>query len=619
MLDMNIRTLLTLVFVALSPYLFAQCVPSPGLANANPGFYPDPDSLPCIVQGVNYTARVEFKAPEAVGNIIVDSVTVDSIGNFPNGIFWQTNKASNTFKGGEAGCVDAFGITNSPAGGYPVQFFITLYARGLSPISGEYYNIAGTLGLPVNDTITLKVISFGDTCSNVASSVQSGVIQTRVFFDADGDGVYDPTETPMFGQEVRLNPGNNRVYTDVNGEAYFYVPFGNYNLNLKNNPLFSSTTGGGTIVNISLTPANPTALANDFGLEPKNNTKASVDVDLTTGPARPGFASNHWITYTNTGSTVESGVVSYLAAPDLQFQSASTAPASQAGQQFTFNYSNLNPGEQRRILIIHSLAPDPMLLGDTLCTDVAVTTTSGTNQSNYDTDVDCQVVTGAYDPNDKTCFPETYEVEAEQELTYRIRFQNVGNDTAFNVTIKDTLNEWIEIDSIRIISSSHFNQFNIEGGSVMTWQFPNIQLPDSSVNEPGSHGFVVFRTYLKDAVPQGQVFSNRAGIFFDFFDPIITNTAENKVKEDSIIISVASITASDYTIYPNPANQSIRIKGLVGSASLQLFDIRGAQVIGSAVNASSVIGTAELSDGVYFYSITSNDGAVSRGKLIVQK
>ncbi len=67
--------------------------------------------------------------------------------------------------------------------------------------------------------------------------------------------------------------------------------------------------------------------------------------------------------------------------------------------------------------------------------------------------------TGSYDPNDITVnrsFLYTTEVSSGHELDYLIRFQNIGNDTAFNVKIINPIDtNLFELNSFRFINSSH--------------------------------------------------------------------------------------------------------------------------------------------------------------------
>ena len=64
---------------------------------------------------------------------------------------------------------------------------------------------------------------------------------------------------------------------------------------------------------------------------------------------------------------------------------------------------------------------------------------------------------------------------------------------------------------------------------MLVFNFPNINLPDSNSNEPGSHGYVQFKIRAKNNIVIGDVLSNTANIYFDFNAPIITNTTNNAV------------------------------------------------------------------------------------------
>ncbi|MEM1121523.1 MAG: hypothetical protein AAGJ18_13825, partial [Bacteroidota bacterium] len=78
---------------------------------------------------------------------------------------------------------------------------------------------------------------------------------------------------------------------------------------------------------------------------------------------------------------------------------------------------------------------------------------------------DCQENIGAYDPNDKAAIPSGIDsenfVKKNTDLTYKIRFQNTGTDTAFNVVILDTLSNLLDASSVLPGASSHDYQFQL--------------------------------------------------------------------------------------------------------------------------------------------------------------
>ena len=148
-------------------------------------------------------------------------------------------------------------------------------------------------------------------------------------------------------------------------------------------------------------------------------------------------------------------------------------------------------------------------------------------------DIYCGIVTGSYDPNDKTGYPlgvgEDHLIEPNRKMEYVIRFQNTGTDTAFTVKILDTLDTDLDIFSVRSGASSHNYSFRMHGPRVLEWTFYDIQLPDSTTNEPASNGFVTFTAKQNKDLADGTEINNRVGIYFDYNDPIITNTTSHIV------------------------------------------------------------------------------------------
>ncbi|MTB51269.1 SdrD B-like domain-containing protein [Lewinella sp. W8] len=176
----------------------------------------------------------------------------------------------------------------------------------------------------------------------------------------------------------------------------------------------------------------------------------------------------------------------------------------------------------------------------------------------------CRVNVGAYDPNDKLGYPLGFRgnnIEEGTRLTYNIRFQNTGTDTAFNVVIRDTISEALDLRTMKMESASHEYFVSIDTQRVVTFTFPNIMLPDSSVNLAGSQGVVSFSVnHNPDLIP-GDEITNRAGIYFDFNEPIITNYSRHRIAKEGLPVSVRAEEAQQVTlmVYPNPTAGEINI------------------------------------------------------------
>ena len=131
-------------------------------------------------------------------------------------------------------------------------------------------------------------------------------------------------------------------------------------------------------------------------------------------------------------------------------------------------------------------------------------------------------ITGSFDPNDKRNFVGEDAFggaiyEDDMTMEYAIRFQNVGNDTAFTVVVRDTLDEeHLDVTTIRGFTASHDMQVQFEESNVLVFTFENILLVDSMTNEPASNGWLVFDIDRKPNQSFGTEITNQAAIYFDF-------------------------------------------------------------------------------------------------------
>ncbi len=132
------------------------------------------------------------------------------------------------------------------------------------------------------------------------------------------------------------------------------------------------------------------------------------------------------------------------------------------------------------------------------------------------------------------------QVQDGEYMQYIIRFQNTGTDTALNVFIKDTLSSNVDWSTIQMIAASHNCQLTIQNGNQCTWEFRNINLADSTTNEPLSHGYIVYRIKIKNTLAAGDDVKNTAHIYFDYNFPVQTNTEITTVE--NIVLAVKLIS-----------------------------------------------------------------------------
>lgn len=245
-------------------------------------------------------------------------------------------------------------------------------------------------------------------------------------------------------------------------------------------------------------------------------------------------------------------------------------------------------------------------------------------------DIDCRENTAAYDPNDKQAVPTGYGtahyVEPNTPLTYTIRFQNTGNDTAFTVVLRDTLSAWLDPETVRPGASSHPYAWDLGGTGHLTFTFENILLPDTATNLDASQGFVQYTIWPKDSVPLESVVLNRAGIYFDFNPPIITNQTLHTLGRNFIVSSTWQPVWAQYRVQvsPNPMGDEARLEVLglpdaFGDFRLQVFDLQG-NAVRNVASASPVfvLKKEELPSGMYFFRVLAEGQLVGSGKVVVE-
>lgn len=187
---------------------------------------------------------------------------------------------------------------------------------------------------------------------------------------------------------------------------------------------------------------------------------------------------------------------------------------------------------------------------------------------------------GSFDPNDKKITPEFADPPAldTTDFRYVIRFQNTGTYQADFVVILDTLPDGLDLSTVNVIAASHAYTWRFVGANVLEFRFDPIYLPDSTSNEPESHGFVAFTARVKPGTSVGSVVANRAGIYFDYNEPVITNYA---------VMQVVAVKTSEpggksrleINIAPNPVSAYAKIKiglpELSDPATITIFNNAG--------------------------------------------
>ncbi len=273
-------------------------------------------------------------------------------------------------------------------------------------------------------------------------------------------------------------------------------------------------------------------------------------------------------------------------------------------------------GEIRSVQVIFHI-PATTLLGSTYSHSITATTATADRSPENNVRICDFTVVGSFDPNDLAVSPKGILTEMDSVLTYTIRFQNTGTYPAELVVVKDTLEGDLDITSIRNITSSHNFRFRVLENRAVEFAFPDINLPDSTRNEPGSHGYVSYSIHRNKQLSPGTTIHNRAEIYFDFNEPVVTNTTTNTMAQATATKERAA--ASQGKVYPNPAKEFTELSFEKDISSVQLMNASGIVVLAQKINNQKEF-RLELafSKGMYFYTAYSPEGDAYSGKLIVE-
>lgn len=249
-------------------------------------------------------------------------------------------------------------------------------------------------------------------------------------------------------------------------------------------------------------------------------------------------------------------------------------------------------------------------------------------------DIDCQQVRNSFDPNDKTASPAGFKnehfIERGDRLDYTIRFQNMGNDTAFRVEIRDDLSENLDITTLRVGLASHPMSWELADLRKLVFKFDPIRLPDSTTNFDASQGFVQFSIAQKSRLKNGTQIFNQAGIYFDHNAPVITNQTFHTIGEKFLIYVIRKTTpdlpealpVKKLVAGPNPMTDFTVIEwpdAPPGNKIFRLFDLFGNEWLRQEFDGTTLeIERGNLPAGHYFFRMESENSARSgSGQLII--
>ncbi len=354
-----------------------------------------------------------------------------------------------------------------------------------------------------------------------------------------------------------------------------------------------------------------------FGLYP-NELVSDIRPTIAAPPARCNEIITLDINTKNLGTTNASGTL-WLEVDEniLATNFIDTPDTTVTPNRYGWFFSDLSPSQSiDRQIDVQIPGPPDFQLGNNLTfhTYANFEDENGTNTSltfTYAPEVRC-----SYDPNDKLVNPAREGDYAlfDEDLIYTIRFQNTGNDVAYDVVIRDTLDANLDLESFHLLGSSHLERLNtsMTPDGILTFEFRDIFLPDSTSNFEGSQGYVSYLIRTIDGLAENTLVTNSAGIYFDLNPPVITNTTQNIMVSELPVVSTQSPENElEFTIIPNPNTGTFHIQGIT-NATYRIFNAVGQVVHFGGLNNDTIIDIGETPSGIYFIEIRDGEQVATK-------
>lgn len=465
--------------------------------------------------------------------------------------------------------------------------------QNISQLPGGIYSIT------VTDSSGCKRYGHAEVEAFCASYITG-----NVFVDTNQNCLIDTTETLMPGIMLRAS-GNGHNYYGISNSSGAYsiiVPdTGTYTLTAV-----SSTSPACTNLSLCNNVAQ-TVTVSVLGDTVEDNNFTSITTpgfDLSIYPgwtaANPGFEKDYWIYPYNNSVTTYNGPVTVTLVYDSLLMYQSSAPLATNHDIAThtitwaldsvdgFNYWGFIYSQIRSTFYV----PIGTTLGQSLHSHFYITPTAGdcdTANNEYHTS---EIVTGSFDPNEKEVEPKNTIDPADSVLRYTIHFQNCGTDSTHFVILKDTLSQNLDPLSVATVASSHpYSSFTVSGEGILTWTFNPLRLVDSITDPVGSKGFVTFTVHKKANLPIGTVISNKASIYFDYNEPVVTNTVRDTVWPKCNL--TLAVTPANTSCGNN--NGSVTVTAANGTGTYSYLWNSGSNTA-SATNLAAGIYTVTVSD-----------------------
>ena len=509
-------------------------------------------------------------------------------------------------------------ILNDPTEVLEEENYQILWSTGESTPS-IFTNNTGLFQVTVTSNQSGEIETAAITIDNdelsLSKECNGEILDVSYFLDTNENGIQDL-------DEVTLNVGDSYIDFSPTHKLKGYIGSQIERFVLEPQTYIISFVNGyyrTTMLSNELTVIEDSGISNvNVGMVSIQDVE-SIDINITAMHfQRCEAIIPYRVRVQNNGTQAYNGSFSVAIDPLLEVISYDIDPIKEVDNILTWQVDISNPTEYVDITLYLKL-PSSDYIGEILCiSPMAETFTKNFNAF-------CFELVCAYDPNDKQGIPlrgGENEVLEDESLDYTIRFENLGNDTAFNVIVIDRLSSNFDLRSFKLLSASHeVTSHWIDTSGKLHVEFENIKLPSVEQDSTLNKGYFQFTIDLIPGLSENTKINNTASIYFDQNTAVVTNTTTHILVSQIGTTSTSKLNNILFSLSPNPVesmlNLTLEYSYLNGSFEgfLLVYDVTGNLVL-THRNIENPIDVSHLKNGLHYLRVYGKNGAAGTAKFL---